>query len=207
MWRVASLNTGLDIQQKEAQTMGLYQHLRKTWLNRDPSIMRQRLIQWRKEDAIVRIDHATRLDRARSLGYKAKPGFVLVRVRLPRGGRKREQYRAGRKSRSYGRSKIVNLNYQTVAEQRANKKYPNCEVLNSYYVAKDGISYWFEIILIDRAHPQVLASTVLRSIAAQRGRVYRGLTSSGKKSRGHRRKGKGAEKMRPSLRAKDHLAH
>ena len=43
--------------------------------------------------------------------------------------------------------------------------------------------------------------------AAQRGRVYRGLTSSGKKSRGLRRKGKGAEKIRPSLRARDHLAH
>lgn len=187
--------------------MALYKYLRQAWQNQDVSLMRERLIAWRKEDAIVRIDRPTRLDRARSLGYKAKPGFVLVRVRLPRGGRKREQYRAGRKSRSYGRRKIVNLNYQTVAEQRANKKYPNCEVLNSYYVAKDGISYWFEIVLIDRAHPQILASDVLRSIAVQRGRVYRGLTSSGKKSRGHRRKGKGAEKLRPSLRAKDHLAH
>lgn len=169
--------------------------------------MRQRLIQWRKEDAIIRIDHATRLDRARSLGYKAKPGFILVRVRLPRGGRKREQIRSGRKSRSSGRRKIVNLSYQTVAEQRANKRFVNCEVLNSYYVAKDGISYWFEVIMIDRAHPQILANPVFRSIAAQRGRVYRGLTSSGKKSRGLRRKGKGAEKIRPSLRAKDHLAH
>ena len=101
----------------------------------------------------------------------------------------------------------MDKSYQQVAEERSAKKYPNCEVLNSYYVAKDGISYWFEIILIDRAHPQVMASTVLRSIAAQRGRVYRGLTSSGKKSRGLRRKGKGAEKMRPSLRARDHLAH
>jgi large subunit ribosomal protein L15e len=34
-----------------------------------------------------------------------------------------------------------------------------------------------------------------------KGRVQRGLTSSGKKSRGLRRKGKGAEKLRPSKRA------
>lgn len=187
--------------------MGLYQHLRQTWQTLDPAIMRQRLIQWRKEPAILRIDHPTRLDRARSLGYKAKQGFILVRVRLPRGGRQREQYRTGRKSRSYGRRKIVNLSYQTVAEQRANKKYVNCEVLNSYYVAQDGVYDWYEIILIDRAHPQILANPLLRNIAAQRGRVYRGLTSSGKKSRGLLRKGKGAEKIRPSLRAHKGLAH
>lgn len=187
--------------------MGLYQHLRQTWQNQDVSLMRQRLVEWRREDAIARIDHPTRLDRARSLGYKAKQGFVIVRVRLPRGGRQREQIRAGRKSRSSGRRKIVNLSYQTVAEQRANKKYPNCEVLNSYYVGQDGLHYWFEIILIDRAHPQILAHPVLSKIAAQRGRVYRGLTSSARKSRGLRRKGKGAEKIRPSLRARDHLAH
>ena len=187
--------------------MGLYQHLRQTWKNQDVSVMRQRLIGWRRDDAIVRIDRPTKLDRARSLGYRAKPGILVVRVRLPRGGRKREQYRAGRKSRSYGRRKIVNLSYQTVAEQRANKKFPNCEVLNSYYIAKDGVSYWFEIILIDRAHPQIQADAVLQRIAAQRGRVYRGLTSSGRRSRGLRRKGKGAEKIRPSLRAHKHLAH
>ncbi|MBI1973149.1 50S ribosomal protein L15e [Candidatus Woesearchaeota archaeon] len=187
--------------------MGLYQHLRQTWQTLDPQIMRERLIKWRREPAILRIDYPTRLDRARSLGYKAKQGFVLVRVRLPRGGRQREKFRAGRKSRSYGRRKIVNLSYQTVAEQRANKRYVNCEVLNSYYVAQDGMYDWYEIILIDRAHQQILAHPVLRNIAAQRGRVYRGLTSSGKKSRGLLRKGKGAEKIRPSLRAHKGLAH
>ena len=41
----------------------------------------------------------------------------------------------------------------------------------------------------------------LMNLANQRGRVYRGLTSAGRKSRGLRGKGKGFEKMRPSRRA------
>ena len=187
--------------------MSFYKHLRQTWQNLDPSVMRQRLVQWRKEPAVTRIEYATRLDRARSLGYKAKQGFILVRVRLPRGGRQREQIRAGRKSRSSGRRKIVNLSYQTVAEQRANKQYVNCEVLNSYYVAQDGIYDWFEVILVDRSHPTILADQRINWIAEHRGRVYRGLTSSAKKSRGLLRKGKGAEKIRPSLKARKGLAH
>jgi large subunit ribosomal protein L15e len=36
---------------------------------------------------------------------------------------------------------------------------------------------------------------------AHRGRAYRGKTSAGKRGRGLHKKGKGAEKLRPSLRA------
>jgi large subunit ribosomal protein L15e len=34
--------------------------------------MRQRLIEWRREPTVVRVEKPTRLDRARALGYKAK---------------------------------------------------------------------------------------------------------------------------------------
>ncbi len=46
----------------------------------------------------------------------------------------------------------------------------------------------------------------LKNIAKKKGRAFRGLTSAGRKSRGLRRKGKGAEKVRPSLRANKRLA-
>ena len=36
-----------------------------------------------------------------------------------------------------GIKKNLDKNYQLIAEERTSKKYPNCEVLNSYYVAKD----------------------------------------------------------------------
>ncbi len=43
---------------------------------------RKRLAEWRKEPAVLRIDRPTRIDRARSLGYKAKQGFLIVRQTL-----------------------------------------------------------------------------------------------------------------------------
>ena len=87
--------------------MALMKHLRETWKKLDPAILRSRLIKWRREPVVIRIDHATRLDRARSLGYKAKLGYILVRVRLKRGGRMREQMKAGRRSKTMRRKKIV----------------------------------------------------------------------------------------------------
>lgn len=186
--------------------MGLYKYLREAW-QQNPDLFRNRLVEWRKEPAAHRIEYPSRLDRARSLGYKAKQGIFIVRVRLPRGGRLREKFKGGRKPKKMRRMKVINVSYQTVAEQRANKKFHNCEVLNSYFVAKDGIYDWFEVIVIDRAHPAILADPHLQAIAHQRGRVYRGLTSSARKSRGLRKKGTGAEKVRPSRRAKGGLIH
>ena len=118
---------------------------------------------------------------------------------MPRGGRQRELFKSGRRSKARRRKKILSLNYQVIAEQRANKKYPNCEVLNSYYLAKDGKNYWFEVILAERE--QVSRYAGMEWLKNSRGRVYRGLTSAGRKSRGLRGKGKGHEKNRPSLRA------
>jgi large subunit ribosomal protein L15e len=87
-----------------------------------------------------------------------------------------------------------------IAEERAQKHYPNLEVLNSYWVGEDGKQKFFEIILIDPSHPDILADRRVAWIAApvQKGRVFRGLTSSGKEGRGLRWKGKGAERFRPS---------
>ncbi|MBW2976910.1 50S ribosomal protein L15e [Candidatus Woesearchaeota archaeon] len=183
--------------------MGMYQHIRKLWKNPKESlgdVWQKRILDWKKEDASVRIEKPTRLDRARSLGYKAKQGYVLVRQRVTRGGRLREKIRKGRRSRHFRRKKIVNKNYQSVAEERAAKKYPNCEVLNSYYAGEDGKYFWYEVILIDSSHPQILADSRTDWVSTQKhkGRVFRGLTSAARKSRGLRHKGKGAEKLRPS---------
>ena len=103
------------------------------------------------------------------------------------------------------RRKILKITYQLVAEQRAAKKYPNCEVLNSYWVGKDGLYYWYEVILVDKAHPNIISDKHVGWIAEEQHtrRVFRGLTSAARRSRGLRNKGKGAEKLRPSLRAHD----
>lgn len=184
--------------------MGVYQKIREAW--KKPSktlseIYKKRLVEYRKEPVTLRVEKPSRLDRARSLGYKAKQGFIVVRQRVDTGGRMRPQIRKGRRSKAKRRKKILSMNYQQVAEQRAVKKFTNCEVLNSYFVGKDGIHAWYEIILIERMHPNILKDKNLQNLAFKTGRPFKGLTSAGRKSRGLRHKGKGAEKVRPSLRA------
>lgn len=188
--------------------MGLYKHVRELWKNPKKnlgSLWKERLIKWRREASTVRIERPTRIDRARSLGYRAKEGIIVVRQRVIRGGRQRAKIRKGRRPKHYRRRKIVGKSYQSIAEERSARKYPNCEVLNSYFVAEDGRYRWFEIILIDKNHPAILKDKKLKWITEFKhtGRVYRGLTAAGKRSRGIlTHKGKGAEKLRPSLRAK-----
>jgi large subunit ribosomal protein L15e len=183
----------------EAKNMGLYKYLRLAWkkpTDEQENIYKQRLILWRKQPATVRVLNPTRIDRARSLGYKAKQGFIIVRQRVDRGGRMRSSDRGGRRPKANRRFKVVDKNYQWIAEERSVQTYKNCEVLNSYYVGEDGKHYWYEVILIDRAHPNIQRDVILRNVAAQRGRVFRGLTSAGKRSRGVRLKGKGSEKVK-----------
>ncbi|MFC2135890.1 50S ribosomal protein L15e [Bacteroidota bacterium] len=185
--------------------MGLYKHIREAWKKPKKTLSelnRERLIVWRKEPVTVRIERPTRLDRARSLGYRAKQGIILARQRVGKSARMREKFKSGRRSKHMRRNKIVAKNYQQIAEERASKKFVNCEVLNSYKVAEDGKNHWYEIILVDPYHPQILKDKQLQFLTFKTGRTNRGLTSAGRKSRGLRKKGIGAEKIRPGLRAK-----
>jgi len=184
----------------------MYAYIREAWKKPYEGIvgelMWQRLQKWRREPAVVRIERPTRLDSARALGYKAKKGIIVVRVRIRRGGRRATRPNKGRKTRHMMVSrKTPGKNLQWIAEERANRKYPNMEVLNSYWVGEDGRYKWFEVILVDRDHPAIKGDQQLSWISRKRGRVYRGLTSAGRKARGLRRKGRGAEKVRPSYRA------
>ena len=164
--------------------MGSYKYIRDTW-KKSSSNLTNRLVDWRKEPVTIRIARPTRLDRARSLGYRAKQGIFLVRQRLIRGGRSRETIRHGRRPKHARQRKVLDKSYQQVAEERANRKYKNCEVLNSYYLARDGRYIWYEVILVDRSSPSIKKDKQLSWVAKKnsRGRVFRGLTSSGKKTR------------------------
>jgi large subunit ribosomal protein L15e len=188
--------------------MGIYKYIRQAWSQPRETLgerYRHYLMQWRREPSTLRIDYPTRLDRARSLGYRAKQGFVLVRQRVIRGGHNREDWSGGRHSSNMSVRMNLRLNYQAIAERRANDAYPNCEVLGSYLVGKDGRQAWYEIILVDRSHPVILADPALSwvGLPANKGRAYRGLTSAQRRSRGLRSRGKGAEHIRPGTRAND----
>ena len=184
--------------------------MQEIWKDKDTlvELWRQRLIEWRTEDVITSIERPTRLNRARSLGYRAKKGITIVRVRVARGGRKRLARKHGRRSRTMRRKKIVGMSYQWIAEQKAQRKYTNLEMLNSYYVGQDGLHYWYEVIMVDPYAPEIKSDKKLNWICYRKhtNRVLRGRTSAGQKSRGLSRKGKGAEKIRPSRRANDRLS-
>lgn len=164
--------------------MGYYKYLKKNFRTTDSeAAQKERLIQWRQEPAVIRVLRPTNPARARSLGYKSKLGFVLVRGRIGKGGRKRPQIKRGRKPRNFGKlGYYPAAGHQVMIERRANRFYPNLEVLNSYKVGEDGKHKWFEIILIDPSHPAVKKDKDVRAV--QKRRAFRGMTGAGKKSRG-----------------------
>jgi large subunit ribosomal protein L15e len=168
----------------------MYHYIAETWKDREEvleEVIRTRLIEWRKGPSVVRIDKPTRLDRARAIGYEAKQGFIVVRVRVRKGGLNRPRPDSGRRPKrmgvyGYAPAKSDRL----IAEERANDKYPNLEVLGSYYVGEDGLYKYFEVILVDPHHPAIRADKDISWIVEpqHRGRVYRGKTAAGRKIRG-----------------------
>jgi large subunit ribosomal protein L15e len=207
---VAAAEEILDEEEEEKvkRPKNLYQHVRNAW--KDPSesyvkdLQWERLIEWRAGESFVRVDKPTRIDRARALGYKAKQGYIVVRARVRRGGLRKRTIKGGRRAKRKGITKItMGKSIQRIAEERTGKRYPNMEVLNSYWVGEDGKHKYYEVILVDPHHPVIKSDPKINWICepAHKRRVNRGLTSAGKKGRGLRHKGKGAEKARPSVKS------
>jgi len=174
---------------------------RQTLGEEGAALRHERLLTWRREHTVTRVEHPMRLDRARAVGYRAKGGYVVVRVRVRRGGQGKRAIIAGRRPKHKGILKMtLAKSLRRIAEERAQKHYPNLEVLNSYWVGEDGKQKFFEVIMVDPDHPEILADPKISWVAApaQKGRVYRGLTSAGTEGRGLRWKGKGTERFRPS---------
>ena len=165
---------------------GISHYLREAWRNPQREVTQSRLIEWRASDAAVKVEKPLRLDRARALGYKAKKGFIIARVKILRGGRRRPRPRKARKrGRTLSVRKTLAMSYQGVAEQRAARKFLNLEVLNSYFIGKDGMYYFYEVILVDPGRPEIKNDKTINWICRveNRNRAFRGLTSAGKKSR------------------------
>ena len=140
--------------------MGMYKYLTKTWNDREKTELQKHFrslsIKWRREPTVHRVEHPTRLDRARALGYKAKQGYVVVRVRIRKGGARKPRPRSGRRPRALGVNRFTRaMSLKNIAEMRAKKRYPNLQVMNSYYVWEDGVHHWFETILRDPNNPGI----------------------------------------------------
>ncbi|MGV9173458.1 MAG: 50S ribosomal protein L15e [Promethearchaeia archaeon] len=186
-----------------------YKHIKETFEKHEKGFKTPhwyRGIEYRKGESIERIEKPTKLARARELGYKAKQGYVVVRARIRKGGMHKQRPRRGRKPRALGVTRYTTgKNLRWIAEERAQKKYPNLEVLNSYKVYKDGTHWYYEIILVDPHHPVIKADPKINWICnpSQRKRVLRGKTSAAKKARGLRKRGWGSERTRGKSSSKE----
>jgi large subunit ribosomal protein L15e len=163
----------------------MYQYIAKQWKNKD--LLKEKMIGWRREHTVERIDKPTRLDRARSVGYKAKQGYVLARVTVKKGARRRRLYgRKGRKPSKYGLVRFRPKSLRWIAEDKAQRKFVNLVVLNSYYVGEDGTQKYFEIVLVDPNHPVIMSDPKINWICKEsnKRRAFHGMTGAGKKARG-----------------------
>jgi large subunit ribosomal protein L15e len=161
--------------------MAMQKALAKIWKKPKENLGKlytQRLTQWKEEPTVNKVEHPTRLNRARALGYKAKQGFIIARVKVPKGRRKRPRIQRGRRPKRYGRFFSTEKSKKLIAEEKAARKFRNMEVLNAYWVGEDGNFEWYECILLDRSHPVVKKDKERKWITEpqHRGRAFRGLT-------------------------------
>lgn len=181
--------------------MSMYKQLKQTikseYRNRSDEY-KARIIKWNTEPPITRVNKPTNIARARELGYKAKEGVIVVRVKLKGGSRKRKHPAGGRKPSKSGRYFTRSKSLQAIAEERASRKFTNFETLNSYFVGAAGSRKFYEVILLNKESGAIKSDKQYKNIINQNGRAFRGLTSSGKRHRGIIRKRFGAHKLRPS---------
>lgn len=141
-------------------------YMTQTWLRmwkENSDELKSKAIGWRTEPTIHRIERPSRLDRAHRLGYKAKQGIIVVRARVGRGGMRKQRPVSGRRPKHLGVVHIKQgISMHRVAERRVNEKFPNCEVLGSYYLHKDGMNIWYEVILVDPSHPAISKDREMR---------------------------------------------
>merc|ERR1711879_1053755 len=142
--------------------MGAHKYLEELAKKKQSDVMqfllRVRCWELRQLNVIHRASRPSRPDKARRLGYKAKQGYVIYRIRLRRGGRKRPVS----KGATYGKPTNQGVNHlkfqrslRSVAEERAGRYCSGLRVLNSYWIGHDSIYKYFEVILVDPAHKAV----------------------------------------------------
>ncbi|KAI8843321.1 60S ribosomal protein L15 [Chytriomyces hyalinus] len=173
--------------------MGAYKYLEELYKKKQSDVvrflLRVRCWEFRQLNVIHRASRPSRPDKARRLGYKAKQGYVVYRVRVRRGGRKRPV----KKGAVFGKPAaqgVTQLKYQrshrSTAEERVGRKCGNLRVLNSYWVNQDSTFKFYEVILVDPQHKAIRRDARINWIVApvHKHRESRGLTAIGKKNRG-----------------------
>ncbi len=137
----------------------MYREIGNTWqkvFHEKSGDILARAIQLRKGPTMERLERPSRLDRARMLGYKAKEGVVVVRIRVGAGGMRRQRPTSGRRPKHMGVLKMKSdESVQKVAERRVQERHVNLKLLGSYLLWVDGKHRWYEVVMIDPMHPAI----------------------------------------------------
>lgn len=190
--------------------MGAYKYVEELWRKKQSDVLRYllrvRAWEYRQWPSVVRLTRPSRTEKAHKLGYKAKQGYVVYRVRVRRGNRKKKVHKGivYGKPVHQGITQIKpKMNLRALAEQRVGRKCGALRVLNSYWINEDSTYKYFEVILVDPFHPAIRNDPRINWIcnAVHKHREMRGLTSAGRKYRGLYGKGHRYKKNRPSRRA------
>src|SRR5512144_3081432 len=117
--------------------MGAYKYIQELWRKKQSDVMRfllrVRCWQYRQLSALHRAPRPTRPYKARRLGYKAKQGYVIYRIRVRRGGRKRPVPKGCTygKPKSHGVKELKTYRgLQSIAEERVGRRLGGLRVLN-----------------------------------------------------------------------------
>jgi len=86
----------------------------------------------------------------------------------------------------------------SVAEEKVGRRFDNLRVLNSYWINQDAVMKYYEVILVDWSHKRIRNDPRINWICnpVHKHRECRGLTSSGRKGRGLRKKGHKANNIK-----------
>ena len=173
--------------------MGAYKYLEELYKKKQSDVLRfllrVRCWEYRQLNVVHRASGPARPDKAHRLGYKAKQGYVIYRVRVRRGDRKKHAH----KGATYGKPVRQGVNklkpqrsLRALAEERVGRKVSNLRVLNSYWLNQDGVYKYFEVICVDPQHKAIRRDPRINWIVnpVHKHRECRGLTGAGKKSRG-----------------------
>lgn len=188
--------------------MGAYKYLEEIWKKKQSDVMRfvlrLRCWEYRQLPTIHRCTRPSRPEKARKLGYKAKQGYVVYRIRVRRGGRKKPVAKGiiNGKPKTQGVMIKAVRSLRNVAEERAGRAVGNLRVLNSYWVGQDATFKFFEVIMVDPSHNAIRNDPKINWICrpVMKHRELRGLTAAGKKYRGLYVKGNNDNKNRTSRR-------
>jgi len=109
--------------------------------------VRERVRAWKQGNTVQRVEKPLNPVRARELGYKAKKGYFVVRVKTKRGKRTRNRPQLGRKPGRNRKRENPGKPWQWFAEQKALHRCRNAELVGSYFAGGDGSSQFFDVLL------------------------------------------------------------